>query len=103
MEKLKITLVCAAGMSTSLLCKKIIDAAKKKGFNEIECNAYPSSELKKCAQGSDVILLGPQISYEEKKVKEQFPDIPVIVIPMKDYGLMNGEKIFNDLAAQFGW
>ncbi len=103
MNTLKITLACAGGMSTSLLCKKIITASEKKGFEKTECNAYPVAELKNAAPGSNVILLGPQIAYEEKKVKAQFPDIPVIVIPMTDYGMMNGEKIFNDLADQFGW
>ena len=103
METLKITLACAGGMATSLLCKKIIKAAEEKGYENTECNAHPVAELKNTAPGSDVILLGPQIAYEEKKVKDQFPDIPVIVIPMTDYGMMNGEKIFNDLASQFGW
>ena len=95
MSTLKITLACAGGMSTSLLCKKIIAAAEKKGFENTECNAYAVAELKKVAPGSNVILLGPQISYEEKKVKEEFPDIPVLVIPMMDYGMMNGAKVLE--------
>ena len=40
MKKLKITLACAGGMSSSMLCKKIITASEKKGYAGTECEAY---------------------------------------------------------------
>lgn len=103
MKKLKITLACAGGMSTSMLCKKIIAASEKKGYTGTECSAYPVAGLEAAASGSDVILLGPQVSYQEDTVVKRYPDIPVVVIDMRDYGMMNGEKIFNDLVQKFGW
>lgn len=103
MKKLKIILACAGGMSTSMLCKKIIAASEKKGYIDTECNAYPVSGLEQVAKGSDVILLGPQVSYQKDMVAKKFPEIPVEVIEMRDYGMMNGEKIFNDLAKTYDW
>lgn len=103
MKKLKITLACAGGMSSSMLCKKIIAASEKKGYTGTECEAYSVHGLQSAAPGSDVILLGPQVGYMKDTIVKKYPDIPVEVIYMKDYGMMNGEKIFNDIAEKFGW
>ncbi len=92
---MRISLFCAGGMSTEMLVKKIIKAADKKGYTGVECAAFGISELKEQAPGSDIILLGPQIGFREKKVKEMVPDIPIAVINMADYGLMNGNNIFE--------
>ncbi|MCA5010909.1 PTS sugar transporter subunit IIB, partial [Clostridioides difficile] len=67
-----------------------------------ECEAYSVHSLQSAAPGSDVILL-PQVSYMKDTIVKKYPDIPVEVIYMKDYGMMNGEKIFNDMAEKFGW
>lgn len=92
---MRITLFCAGGMSTEMLVKKIVKAAEKKGYMDIECAAFSLSELKEQAAGSDIILLGPQIGFQEKKVREVIPHIPIAVINMTDYGLMNGNNIFD--------
>lgn len=92
---MKITLFCAGGMSTEMLVKKIVKAAEKKGYSDVECAAFGLSELKEQAPGSDIILLGPQIGFQEKKVKKAIPDIPIAVINMTDYGLMNGNNVFE--------
>lgn len=47
-------------------------------------------------EGSDIILLGPQVGYQEEDVQKEYPTIPVRVIDMMDYGMMNGEKVFKD-------
>ena len=100
MKKVKIVLACANGMSSSMLCKKIIEAAAAKGY-ECECNAFGVSALANVIEGSDVLLIGPQIAYQANKLKATFPNIPVEVISMQDYGHLNGEKIFNDLVAKY--
>lgn len=93
---INIKLFCAAGMSTSLLVKKMRDAAEKAGI-EVEIGAYPETELKKRLQGTDIALLGPQIAYklkEDKKICDE-AGVPIAVIPMVDYGMMNGEKVLK--------
>lgn len=85
----KITLLCNAGMSTSMLVTKMQEAAKASGF-ECEINAYPSAEAQAKAADSDVILIGPQIRFQLSKIKALFPNIPVEAIDMRVYGRMDG-------------
>lgn len=40
-----------------------------------------------------MILLGPQVRFELNKIRGKYPDKPVEVINMQDYGMMNGEKV----------
>lgn len=93
---MKFILACAGGMSTGMLVKKIVSAADAKGI-DLEIGAYAVTDLEEVVPGSDVILLGPQVSYQKDKVAETYPDVPVYVMNMTDYGMMNGEKILNDV------
>ena len=94
----KIMLVCSAGMSTSLLVTKMEKAAAAMG-DEVEIFALPISEGEKRVGDVDCILLGPQVRFNLGKIKEEAakvnPGLPVDVIDMKDYGMMNGEKVYN--------
>ncbi|PRR79324.1 PTS sugar transporter subunit IIB [Clostridium vincentii] len=93
---MKIRLFCAAGMSTSILVDKMKIAAKEKNI-EVDIEAFPESQLAKCLENVDVALLGPQVGYKLPKVKVicQAKGIPVEVIPMVDYGMMNGAKVLE--------
>nr|WP_300002015.1 PTS sugar transporter subunit IIB [Tissierella sp.] len=89
---INILLVCTAGMSTSMLVKKMEEAAAKKG---IEANiwAVGDSDSQEESKRADIVLLGPQVRYLEAKMKERVENrIPVSVIDMMVYGTMNGEK-----------
>ncbi|MDY3359708.1 MAG: PTS sugar transporter subunit IIB, partial [Clostridium celatum] len=55
-----ILLVCAAGMSTSLLVNKMKEAAKVKGI-EVDIKALPVSECASVVDKIDIVLLGPQV------------------------------------------
>ncbi len=81
-------------MSTSMLVKKMQEAAKAKGL-DADIAAYSESQLTKVAPGADVILLGPQIRFALKKVSAECEkyNVPVDVIPPADYGMMNGVKV----------
>lgn len=87
-----IVLLCAAGMSTSLLVTKMKEAAEKKGF-ECDINAYPMSEAADKGKDADAILLGPQVQFNLNKVKAMFPDKIVDSIDMQAYGRMDGESV----------
>lgn len=91
---MNILLVCAAGMSTSLLVNRMNEAAAKEGI-QLNIEAHPVGEIKKYGDAFDVILLGPQVRYELKNVKKLYPDKPIEVINMQDYGMMNGEKVLK--------
>lgn len=92
----RIKLFCAAGMSTSVLVNKMKDAAKAKNI-DVEINAFPESQMDKHLDSMDVALLGPQVGYTLPKAKKlcEPKGIPLDVIPMIDYGMMNGEKVLD--------
>jgi PTS system cellobiose-specific IIB component len=48
-------------------------------------------------QHVDVVLLGPQVRFMEADFKKKMEPkgIPVGVIPMADYGMMNGAKVLE--------
>lgn len=96
----KIILLCAAGMSTSALVRKMKDAAKADGY-ECEISAHSVSEAK-AFEDADFILLGPQVRYRLNEVKAQLPNNYVEVIDMKDYGMMNGKNVLNHIRAVMG-
>ena len=90
---MNILLVCSAGMSTSMLVKKMQDAAASKNVEATIWavgDANSASEAKK----ADVLLLGPQVRYLKSKIQSQV-DIPVDVIDMASYGTMNGAKVLQ--------
>ncbi|MGO5137572.1 PTS sugar transporter subunit IIB [Clostridium butyricum] len=91
-----IKLFCASGMSTSVLVNKMKDAAKAKGV-EVEIAAFPESQMDKHLESMDVALLGPQVGYRLANAKALCgpKGIPVEVIPMVDYGMMNGAKVLD--------
>ncbi|MGG5332546.1 PTS sugar transporter subunit IIB [Enterococcus sp. AZ163] len=92
-----IMLVCAAGMSTSLLVTKMEKAAQAQGA-EAKIFALSASEADpEIEKGKvDVILLGPQVRFMLKQFEEKAAriNVPVAVINMQDYGMMDGEKVF---------
>ncbi|WP_017473828.1 PTS sugar transporter subunit IIB [Amphibacillus jilinensis] len=92
-----ILLVCAAGMSTSMLVNKMQKAAEGKG-EDININATSGGDIKSYIGDADVLLLGPQVSYLKDDYTKQYGGangIPVEVINSLDYGTMNGEKVLN--------
>lgn len=96
MAKQTIILACAAGMSTSLLVAKMESAAREQG-RDVEILAIPVSEAEEAVEekGAGILLLGPQVRFKEAEFKAKLgpKNIPVGVIPMMDYGMMNGEKV----------
>ncbi|MDQ0222611.1 PTS sugar transporter subunit IIB [Streptococcus moroccensis] len=91
-----ITLVCAGGMSTSMLMQKMKEAAKAKGV-EIDVRAMAESAFASYDGQTDVLLIGPQLSFVYEKLRDQYEPqgMRVAVIDMIDYGMMNGSKILD--------
>lgn len=92
----RIKLFCASGMSTSVLVNKMRDAAKERNV-EVEISAYPEAQMDKHLATMDVALLGPQVAFRLANAKKLCTpkNIPVEVIPMMDYGMMNGPKVLD--------
>lgn len=93
---LTIRLFCAGGMSTSLLVTKMRAAAEEAGVEaDIEAHGVGSVE-RLVDENVDVVLLGPQIGYQANQVKQKVAKfgVPCEVIPMTDYGMVNGKNVF---------
>ena len=56
-----------------------------------------NKEEKNFAPEIDVALLGPQVAYTLDKSKAicEANHIPIAVIPMADYGMLDGKKVLN--------
>jgi len=93
---MKIKLFCSAGMSTSMLVVRMQEAAKARGL-DAEIAAYPEATLDVETNDCDIALLGPQVRFMLKKAQGicEPKGVPVDVIAMQDYGMMNGEKVLN--------
>lgn len=89
-----IMLCCASGMSTSLLVEKMKKAALEQGV-DAQIWAVGANEIKANADKADVILLGPQVRYAQKKIESEAPGVPVAHIDMRDYGMMNGSSVLK--------
>ncbi len=91
-----VRLFCAAGMSTSLMVNKMKDAAKEMGL-EADIEAAPEAKMAEETDGIDVALLGPQVRYKLAEAKKICgpKNVAVDVIPMMDYGTMNGKNVLN--------
>lgn len=97
---MKVLLVCAGGMSTSILMKKLEKYADEKGI-DFEIAAVGLSAYKDVWKDYDCILMGPQVSYRKDDIVKEV-SIPVDVIPPADYGIGNCDHIFAQLHKMLG-
>lgn len=90
----RILLACAGGFSTSMLVENMKEAAKRREIDVL---------IDACSEGTiesylpvDIVMLGPQMGHAEEGVKEKVgPKVPVTIINMSDYGMMDGDKVLN--------
>lgn len=88
---MKILLLCSAGMSTSLLVGRMNQVAKEENICA-EIWACGDSESYAEIQKADVILIGPQMRFLQKKTQAIAGNHPVCVIDMMTYGRMDGKQ-----------
>lgn len=97
---LHVRLFCGAGMSTSLLAKRMQDYATENGY-EVTVDARPVSAIKQATTEQlreiDCALLGPQVAFERAQLEPslQAAGVPFAVIPMQDYGMVRGDKVMQ--------
>ncbi|WP_217587803.1 PTS sugar transporter subunit IIB [Lentibacillus saliphilus] len=93
---MNIALVCSAGMSTSMLVKKMREAAETRGM-DATIDAYPESQLKSSLDELDVVLIGPQVRFLEKNIRAlvEPKGIKVDIIDSMAYGMIQGDKVLE--------
>lgn len=95
-----VRLFCGAGMSTSLLARKMTEYAASKGI-DAKVDAKPTSYIKSSDVAKlselDCGLLGPQVAFEFNMLAPKMAEagVPFATIPMQDYGMVNGAKVMQ--------
>lgn len=92
----KIFLCCNAGMSTSMLVKKMQAAAQAQNI-DIEINAFPLEKFNESIEQYDLCLLGPQVRYKLDDFKKiaALKNKKVEAINPMGYGMMKGENVLK--------
>jgi PTS system cellobiose-specific IIB component len=96
-KTIRVLLVCAAGMSSSMLEDKIRKAATAAG-RDIELKAIDSMSITFWdyeKDRMDVILVAPQVRFKKRGIAEKAEPQGTVVqdIDTVAYGMMDGEKI----------
>ena len=97
---MKVLLVCAAGMSTSILMKKMEKYAAEQGI-DLKIEAHGFSEAAEYAPDFECILVGPQVGYRKDELAASC-GLPAAVIPPADYGMGNCANIFKLIHSLIG-
>ena len=84
---MKITLLTKPGFSGNMLVRKIQEVAKSQLLN---IDVFLNEHL----QEADVVLLTPQRNEDLKEIKK-IVKVPVDVISLRDYGLLDGSSIIK--------
>jgi PTS system cellobiose-specific IIB component len=100
-KKIKVVLVCAAGMSSSLIEEKIRQAAAAVG-KDMELRAVDATRMALWDYDQDrmdIILVAPQVRFKKKSILEKAEPLGIIVqdIDTIAYGMCDGEKIFSQV------
>lgn len=90
---MRIMLVCGAGVSTSILMKKMMDYSKENNI-ELEVKAYGFEDAIGHFEEYDCVLIGPQIAYRIDDIKEVCQK-PISAINPMDYGMGNAESVIK--------
>lgn len=90
---MKILLACGAGLSTSILMKKIEKYCADKG-EELKIEAVPVNNVEGYQNDYDCVLVGPQVSYRVEELKKTLT-IPVEGISSLDYAIGNAENVMK--------
>lgn len=90
---MRILLACGAGLSTSILMKKMEKYCASTG-EELKIDAVPINTVEDYQNDYDCILVGPQVSYRIDEFKGKL-SIPIEGIPSLDYAVGNADNIMK--------
>lgn len=96
---MRVLLICASGLSTSILVNNMRQYASK----EDKIVACSGSELSAYLQDADVILVGPQLGHQLKDIEDEASLTGQVVALMdpKAYGRIDGVALLNQAKALY--
>lgn len=89
---MKILLVCNAGMSSSILVRKIVEYAKSI-HEETEAISISSASFDDVKGEYDVCLVGPQLAFAVEEIRSLL-EIPCEAIDMNVYAVADGKEVY---------
>ena len=100
-KKIKVLMVCAMGMSSSLIEAKTAKAAEAAGV-PFELKAIETAEMSRwdfAENPMDVVLIAPQVRFKKKSIEQAAGPHGSIVLNIDSvaYGMIDGEAIFNQI------
>ena len=100
-KTIKVLMVCAMGMSSSLLEAKTREAAQAAGI-PFELQAITTPEIARWdfqAHYVDVVLVAPQVRYKRKSIAQAAEPFNIIVqdIDPITFGMVDGDKLFHQI------
>lgn len=100
MKKLRVVILCASAMSSGFIVEELKKIAPKNDVEiQVECFAslrYRYYDYSKV----DLVMLAPQVKGQQSDIRKYldekgFAALPIMLIPMRDYGLMRGQPILE--------
>lgn len=100
---MRILLLCAGGLSTSLLVSKMKKYAESIGDQAV-IMANPAANLEDLIEDFDIVFLGPQISHKMERIQKEFGHLnkPILVIDPVDYGMVRGKEVYEKAKKTLG-
>jgi PTS system cellobiose-specific IIB component len=101
MASYNVLLVCAAGMSSSLLESKTRAAAQARG-DDLSIRALSAGEIAVydfAAHPVDMVLIAPQVRYKKKSVAQMAEPHGIVVQDIEPtvFGMVDGDKLFEQI------
>lgn len=100
-KKIRVLMVCAIGMSSSLIEQKTSKVAEEAGV-PFEIKAIDVPEVGRWSFDEnpvDIVLIAPQARFKKRSIDEAATPYGIVVenIDSVAYGMIDGEKIFEQI------
>ena len=101
-KKIRVLMVCAMGMSSSLIEAKTAKAADSRRCVPFELKAIEAAEMGRwdfSENPMDIVLVAPQVRFKKKAIEQASGPYGTIVLNIDTvaYGMIDGEAIFNQV------
>lgn len=92
----KIILLCATGVTTSILTHKL-NAALNEDPLDLEVEVCPLFNVADKAADATMFLLTPQVRFNYSKISKMYPGLPVVQIENDDYLDLKIQNIIRNI------
>lgn len=93
---MKILFICGNGVSSGMIAQKTRKAGVAKGY-DVESNAYSYAQLSDIIDSYDVVLVAPQMKFNESKIKNicDQHNTKYAFVDSFIFSTLDGEKCFD--------